>query len=67
MKIDEDAAEALRAVVKSQGTQLAAAKRLGCSEAYVSDLLRGRRGFSDEMLGKLGLRRTIIADKAVRS
>ncbi len=62
-QIDVDAAAHLRALVETHGTQRAVAKRLGYSEVYVSDLLAGRRAFSDAMLAKLGLRRTIVAAK----
>lgn len=34
-----------------------AAKALGISLPYLSDLLRGRRDFSDDMLARIGLRR----------
>ena len=60
MKIDVDAVARLRALCKEAGTQQDAAKRLGCSAPHVVDLLRGRRRFSDAMLEKLGLRRTVI-------
>jgi len=60
MKIDVDAVARLRALCEAQGTQRDAAKHLGCSAPHVVDLLRGRRRFSDAMLAKLGLRRTVI-------
>lgn len=60
MKIDVDAIARLRALITEVGTQREAAKRLGCSQVHVSDLLNGRRPFSDGMLAKLGLRRTVI-------
>lgn len=63
MRIDVDAVKCLEALVETHGTQKAVAKRLGCSEVHVGDLLRGRRTFSDAMLNKLGLRRTIVAAK----
>ena len=64
MRIDVDAVARLRAIVKAEGSQKAAANRLGCGAVYVGDLLRGRRAFSDQMLAKLGLRRTVIESKA---
>lgn len=64
MKIDVDALARLEAVVKATGTQRAAAKQLGLSQAYIGDLLKGNRTFSDRILGKLGLRRTVIEAKA---
>lgn len=63
MKVDIDAVACLRALVETHGTQRAAAERLHISEAHVGDLLHGRRKFSDAMLGKLGLRRTVISAK----
>ncbi len=64
MKIDVDATERLKALVKAHGTQKATAAHLGCTEGHVCDLLHSRRTFSDVMLSKLGLRRTIIAEKS---
>ena len=60
MKIDVDAVAKLRALVKEAGSQQDAAKLLGCHPVHVGDLLKGRRLFSDAMLAKLGLRRTVI-------
>ncbi len=62
MKIDVDAVARLRQVVTEEGNQERAAARLRCSPVHIGDLLRGRRTFSDKMLGKLGLRRTVIHD-----
>ena len=53
--------ELLAGLVKQMGTQSAVAKSLGIGESYMSDLLNGRREFSDEMLAKLGLRRVVVA------
>ena len=64
MKIDVDAVARLRAVVKQEGSQKAAAKRLGCGPVYIGDLLKGQRAFSDKILQRLGLRRTVIEAKA---
>lgn len=60
MKIDVDAAARLRAIVKREGSQRNAAKHLDISEVYICDLLKGRRDFSENILAKLGLRRTVI-------
>ena len=43
------------------GTQVAAAKALGISQPYLSDLLRKRRDVSKPLLKKLGLKRAVIA------
>lgn len=61
MKLDVDAVGKLREVIADAGTQEKAAARLGIGPSYLSDLLHGRRLFSDAMLAKLGLRRTVIA------
>lgn len=61
MKIDVDARLRLYHLIRKLGTQKAVAEQLGCSSVYVSDLVNGRRDFSDQMLAKLGLRRTVVA------
>jgi plasmid maintenance system antidote protein VapI len=66
MKIDVDALARLRALVKQEGSQKNAAMRLGCHPVHVGDLLKGRRTFSDSMLARLGLRRTVIVDESQR-
>lgn len=58
---ERDPREALMALVKQMGTQTAVARSLGIGDSYLSDLLHGRRDFSDEMLAKLGLRRVVVA------
>ncbi len=63
MKIDVDALPRLQALVKAAGTNRAAAKQLEISEQHVGDLLHGRRGFSEAVLAKLGLRRTVVEMK----
>ena len=63
MKIDIDAVARLNALVKQAGSQQAAARILGCHPVHVGDLLKGRRLFSDAMLAKLGLRRTVIESR----
>ena len=64
MKIDVDAVARLQRLVREVGSQKAAAQQLGCSNPMVTDLLMGRRKFSDAMLEKLGLRRTVIEAKS---
>lgn len=63
MKKHAEALTRLKALVSEAGSQVAAAKKLHCSQPHVSDLLAGRRNFSDAMLEKLDLRRTVIAVK----
>ena len=57
----------LKALIERCGSQKAAAAKLGCSPQFVGSIVNGRKQIPDAMLGKLGLRRTIIADKAARS
>ncbi len=64
MKIDVDAVAKLWEVVKREGTQQNAAARLEIAPSHLGDLLHGRRTFSDAMLAKLGLRRTVIEAKS---
>lgn len=61
MKIDIDAVAKLREVITQEGSQQNAAAALEISPSHLGDLLHGRRTFSDAMLEKLGLRRTVIA------
>ncbi len=49
----------LQVFVAKHETQVAAAAALEISAAYLSDILRGRRDFSDQILEKLGLRRVV--------
>ncbi len=53
--------EALHALILRLGSQRAAAKHLGISEPYLSDLRKRRRTMSVKILGKLGFRRTVVA------
>lgn len=50
--------------VARAGTQVEAAKRLGVSQPYLSDILRGRRMLSRNMLTKLGLTRVETIKRA---
>ncbi len=52
---------ALRKLIADHGSQRAAAKHLGISEVYFSDLKRGKRAMSAKILGKLGYRRAVVA------
>ncbi len=63
MKAEVDAVAALQQLVNKAGSQAAAAERLQVVPSVVSEMLKGRRKFSDAMLAKLGLRRTVIAAK----
>lgn len=59
MKIVNPTDELLK-VIKKHGSQTAAAKALGISDAYLSDMANGRRDLSDAMLEKLGMKRVVI-------
>ena len=52
-----DPVKRLFAIVREHGSQAAASRALGIGESYLSDLLRGRRAFSDAMLARMGLER----------
>ncbi len=54
MKSDKAKKHLLQAIKKA-GSQKAFAAIHDVSEAYVSDLVNGKRGFGDRMLEKLGL------------
>lgn len=54
----------LRAFVAQYKTQADAAAALKLSQSYLTDLLRGRRAFSDAVLRKLGLERVIVERKS---
>jgi plasmid maintenance system antidote protein VapI len=56
-----DPRKALDAFVAKHKTQAAAAEVLGVSRPYLSDIINGRRDFSDQILEKLGLRRVVVA------
>lgn len=51
--------EAMQALLKQHGSSKAAADALGISPQYWSDIVRGRRDLSDNVLEKLGFVRTI--------
>lgn len=54
--------ERLEAHVARYRTQREAAAALGITQPYLSDLLQGRRTFSDAILGKLGLRWAVVKE-----
>ena len=60
MKREVNAVLRLQEFVEQHGTQKAAAKELGLSEASLSLMIHGLRGISVATLAKLGLRRTVI-------
>ena len=52
---------ALAALIVRCGGIQAAATELGCSRQFVWRLANGKKQFSENMLAKLGLRRTVVA------
>lgn len=56
---EQDPRTWLRQRVRALGTQRAVARELGVSDVYISDILHGRRGVSDALLAKMGLRRVV--------
>lgn len=52
-----DPLKVLRSYVAQHSTQAAAADALDISAPYLSDILAGKRGFSQRVLTGLGLRR----------
>jgi transcriptional regulator with XRE-family HTH domain len=63
VKREVDPKRLLAAAIERHGSQRALARHLGVSQAYVWQLLTGRSPFSDGILEKLGLRRTVVVDK----
>lgn len=51
---------ALKTLVKREGSQKHAARALGISQAYLSDILNKRRDFSERLLQLLGFRRVVV-------
>lgn len=51
---------ALRSFVAQYQTQKDAALALGIARSYLNDVLSERRGFSDHLLDKLGLKRQVV-------
>ena len=63
---NETALEALRDAVTAAGSQRAAAARIGVSQAYLGDVLAGRRALGSRILGALGLRRVVLIVPAAK-
>lgn len=61
MKVDIDARAQLEAHIRLAGSQRELARRWGISQQYINQLLHGQRPFSEAILTKLGLRRTVVA------
>lgn len=59
-RIETNPNAALNAFVEKHGTQDKAAKALGMTQGYLSDLLHGKRDITDKVLTKIGYRRIIV-------
>lgn len=57
----------LRQMVKKEGTQKAAANKIGISASHFSDVLRGSRKLSPAVLEQLGFVRVIVHVKAEKA
>ena len=57
---ETNAIEALEAFVARHGSQEKAAKALGVKQAYVSQMINGRRDVTTRVLAKLGLKRIVV-------
>ncbi len=64
MKNVIDPVAELNKLIERHGSQMAVAERLGVSSVYISDLVNGRRDFSERMLEKLGLVRVVVKGSA---
>ncbi len=56
--------EALQHYCGTFTTQREAAKALGISQAYLSDLVNGRRDITEGIASKLGIKRISVKEKA---
>jgi hypothetical protein len=56
---EREALQELRRACQDAGSQRAWAKAHGYSDAYVSDVLNGRRDISEQLANALGLLRTV--------
>lgn len=50
----------LRGCVKVEGSQKAVAKKLGVSQQYLTDVLKGRRDISDTVARKMGYEKVAV-------
>lgn len=57
---ESDALVRFHAFVTACGSQKAAAARLGVTQQYICDILKGRRGLSQLILDELGLKRVVL-------
>lgn len=57
---NDEVLQALRDAVSAAGSQRTYATRIGVSQAYLGDVLHGRRHPSERVLSALGLRRIVV-------
>ncbi len=50
----------IKSLCRKAGSQKAFAASLGISEQYLSEIIRGKRGMSDNVLTKLGFEKVIL-------
>ncbi|MBI5304068.1 MAG: transcriptional regulator [Chloroflexi bacterium] len=55
----DDVVQLLKRKVEKAGTQVAIAREFGVTEAYISDVLHGKRSPGEKILDGLGLRRVV--------
>lgn len=60
---EQDALDLIIEIVDEEGSQSAAANRLGISAAYLSDILSGARSISDKVANKLGYSKVSMYEK----
>ena len=58
--IEHDLRHEISELVDSLGTKKAAAEKLGISQAYLGDILMGRRGVGEQLAGRLGWKRVPV-------
>ena len=57
---EHDMRDTLTVMIDERGSQRAVAQELGVSQAYLGDVLHGRRGVSAKLAGKLGYERVVV-------
>lgn len=57
------AIERIREIVKEEGSQYAAAKRLDVSPQHLGEILRGTRSISDSVAKKIGYKRVVMFER----
>jgi len=55
--------EKLQELIKTHGNQSAAADALGIPRQHISDMLNGKRGFSEHVAGLLGFKKRVVFER----